>query len=315
MPDIDTTHSTLGRLLKPISKFLDENFGHRTITHSLLGFAILAGLFYSLYFIAPAWYKAGLIGYLSHLLIDTTNKTGVPFLYPNNTYAVFPGNSRWRIKVGSLGEYILCGIFILLTVGIWYLQGIGLRSWFNNMIATPQMAASEYRSFAGQYSMQAKVEGFYTLSQKPIENANFELIDSLDDSTLLGRNADGKLITIGKSHTSTIQAKKIKVFKVKPIQLSFREVDFNKERLDKLLPLLDQNSFVSGTVTAFEKEQYIKMNLKPFLNGEFESIKITAAASPYDSTLELKNATIDRFQTLHKLKVSGVLIMRNRKSY
>lgn len=292
---------------------MDEHFGHRTITHSLLGFAILALVLYPLYLVSPEWYKAGLIGYLSHLLVDTTNKTGVPFLWPNNTYTVFPGNNKWRIKVGSLGEYILCGVFILLTIAIWYLQGIGLRSWFNNMVATPAMAVNEYRGFAGGYSMRAKVQGFYTLSQKPIENTNFEIIDSLDDSTLLVRNSEGTLLTIGKSHTSTIQAKKIKVSKVNPIQLSFKEISFKNERLDKLLPSLSENSFVSGTVTAFERTEFIKMNIQPFLNREFESIKISSAASSYDSTVELKNATVDRLKPLEKLRISGVLVVRSKK--
>lgn len=285
-------------------------FGHRTITHSLLGFAILAIVFYPLYLFYPAWYKAGLVGYFSHLLVDTTNKTGVPFLWPNNTYAVFPGNGKWRIKVGSLGEYILCGLFILLTIGIWYLQGIGLRSWFNNIVATPDMAVHEYRSFSNKYSMRASVKGFYTLSQEPVINNNFEIIDSLDASTLLVRNTDGTLLTIGKSHTSTIQANKVKVSKVKPVQLSFTEVDFEDERLDKLLPSLDKNSFVSGTVTAFERARFIKMNVRPFLNGEFESIKVSSAASEYDSTLEFRNVTIDRLKPLGKLRVSGVLVVR-----
>ena len=37
LPDIDTQHSGLGRLIKPLSGRLERTFGHRTITHSLLG--------------------------------------------------------------------------------------------------------------------------------------------------------------------------------------------------------------------------------------------------------------------------------------
>ena len=40
LPDIDHPHSLLGKAVKPVSNYLNKNYGHRTITHSLT--AVLA---------------------------------------------------------------------------------------------------------------------------------------------------------------------------------------------------------------------------------------------------------------------------------
>ncbi len=36
IPDIDYTKSTIGKIFRPISKYLNRRFGHRTVTHSIL---------------------------------------------------------------------------------------------------------------------------------------------------------------------------------------------------------------------------------------------------------------------------------------
>jgi inner membrane protein len=79
LPDIDTTKSTIGKVLKPVSSFLDTKFGHRTITHSLLACVFLAIISLPLLFLKTNYYQALQIGYFSHLLIDCINKTGIPF--------------------------------------------------------------------------------------------------------------------------------------------------------------------------------------------------------------------------------------------
>jgi len=52
------------------------------------------------------------------------------------------------------------------------------------------------------------------------------------------------------------------------------------------------------------------MDLKPFDNGEFESIKVSAGLSEYDSKLELKDASLTQIKPLAKLGISGELVSR-----
>ena len=48
LPDLDTTTSTIGQILFPLSNWLEDNFPHRSITHSLLATVTLAAIRQSL---------------------------------------------------------------------------------------------------------------------------------------------------------------------------------------------------------------------------------------------------------------------------
>ena len=100
LPDIDHPRSTLGKFL-PIGYLIK----HRTITHSILAAAII-------WWIHP-WVG---VGYASHLLLDSLNPMGVPFLYP-----VSYRFNITRIRTGSGWEMILAAglMYAMYHVNIW----------------------------------------------------------------------------------------------------------------------------------------------------------------------------------------------------
>ncbi|WDF52863.1 metal-dependent hydrolase [Paenibacillus sp. KACC 21273] len=66
LPDIDRTNSLMGRFVPILPTALEQSFGKRTITHSLifgLGIWLLLGFHAS-------WQWPFLVGYGSHLLLD-----------------------------------------------------------------------------------------------------------------------------------------------------------------------------------------------------------------------------------------------------
>ena len=77
MPDIDIPTSKVVRPLFFISVPLEKRFGHRTITHSIIGVGVLAGLASPLYLAWPLCFWAVLGGYWSHIQIDMANIRGV----------------------------------------------------------------------------------------------------------------------------------------------------------------------------------------------------------------------------------------------
>ena len=92
LPDIDTPTSSVGRPFFPLARWINEKLGHRTATHGLLG-ALLFGLAVAgLEALARASGPLApdgsplavclTLGYLSHVLIDTLNKTGVELFWP-----------------------------------------------------------------------------------------------------------------------------------------------------------------------------------------------------------------------------------------
>ena len=112
LPDIDTPHSFIGKLLKPISKYINKRYGHRTIMHSFL---ILAIIFFSTLLTGNVNIITVLtIGYFLHMFFDMLNPAGVPLLYPSCvSFVIFSG----IIPVRSRRETILFIIlFIILAV-------------------------------------------------------------------------------------------------------------------------------------------------------------------------------------------------------
>jgi len=113
-PDIDQPTAPFWRNL-PVGGFfgriIDKMLGgHRFITHSLLGVALFAGLSAALlkilHPIMPhvdihlVWLSF-LIGMLSHLIMDTFTKEGVPWLLPIPYKFGFPPLKNLRVTTGK----------------------------------------------------------------------------------------------------------------------------------------------------------------------------------------------------------------------
>jgi inner membrane protein len=87
LPDLDSPHSKIGRLVPTLPKVLTLTVGHRGLLHSIVGAVtvslllaageriVLGNLFSNLYLLVLA-------GYVSHILIDTFTNSGCPLLWP-----------------------------------------------------------------------------------------------------------------------------------------------------------------------------------------------------------------------------------------
>ena len=129
-PDIDQPTAPLWRNL-PEGHFVGRTFGkllggHRFLSHSLLGFALFAWLSnLILHFFHPimphvgiqlVWY-AFLIGYASHLVMDTFTKEGVPWLLPVPYKFGIPPLKSLRITTGhALENFVVLPVFILFDI-------------------------------------------------------------------------------------------------------------------------------------------------------------------------------------------------------
>ncbi len=131
IPDIDQPTAPFWRNL-PIGgyfgRLIDKMLGgHRFLTHSLLGlglFAFLSSLL--LHFLHPIMHSvninlvwiAFMIGMVSHLLMDTLTKEGVPWLLPIPIKFGIPPIKFLRITTGKNMERLL--FFVILGLDIWY---------------------------------------------------------------------------------------------------------------------------------------------------------------------------------------------------
>ena len=98
-PDIDYKKSKIGRKNKILSGIINFIFGHRGLIHSIYIPLILFIIFYNL---NKEIGSAILLGYGSHLIIDSINKAGIIPLYPISSKKI-----RGFVKTGSFLEKIL----------------------------------------------------------------------------------------------------------------------------------------------------------------------------------------------------------------
>lgn len=132
-PDIDQPTAPLWRNL-PEGHFVGKAFGkllggHRFLSHSLLGLAIFGFLSKLLLeFLHPimphvdaqlVWY-AFLIGFVSHLIMDTITKEGVPWLLPVPVKFGLPPLKKFRITTGKAVEtLVVLPVFVIFDIWLF----------------------------------------------------------------------------------------------------------------------------------------------------------------------------------------------------
>jgi len=248
LPDVDTTTSAIGRLLYPLAAFIERRFGHRGITHSLVGLALAALISYFGFGIADFGFpqfeirnpKSAILwaafvsGYASHLLADSMNKTGIPLFWPNTTYrAVLPGNESYRIRVQSTAELALFLVLLPLTAMAVPLSQLSLTTALHYIIRNVNSAVSDYQAWAGQYLVWVEIEGRHNLSQKPVRGL-FEAIGTAGQNAIVIRDGQGDIYTAGNSRDDQIYVHRIRALRGIPIRTEIQEVRLADQLLGDL---------------------------------------------------------------------------------
>jgi len=135
-PDIDQPTAPFWRNL-PVGKYVGKTFdkllgGHRFLSHSLVGFFLFGFAFhYILQILTPSFphlnmqiiWWAFIIGFGSHLVMDTITTEGVPWLLPIPIKFGIPPIKALRVSTGGLIErFAIFPGLLLVTVYIVYLN-------------------------------------------------------------------------------------------------------------------------------------------------------------------------------------------------
>ena len=154
LPDIDHPTSIIGKIFYPISSRIERKYGHRTITHSLIGWAAASILFALIIIIpslvieslrnwsfslAPRWIAAFSISYLSHLILDMFNRRGSQLFWPDKTRDVIPKNYKFRMGSGSRSEILVFVIVLMLMFLALPVSKYGIASTMRWLLATPRL--------------------------------------------------------------------------------------------------------------------------------------------------------------------------------
>jgi len=129
LPDIDYPNSWIGHMVRPLSAWLFEHFGHRSFFHGLLGWCAFGLVMYPLLLggrdLAVLWWAA-MIGYVSHLGLDMMTLGGVKLFWPSDLIAIFPGRDEYRIKSGGPKETVFFVVVLALTIGLYPVSQLGM---------------------------------------------------------------------------------------------------------------------------------------------------------------------------------------------
>ncbi len=255
LPDIDTAQSTIGRMLFPLSRWLERRLGHRGAVHSLCALLVLGVTTVPLARVNRFWWFALLVGYFSHLLLDTLNKEGVPLFYPSPVRAVMPKARRWRIAVGSKAEIVLMTVFSAFALLLLPLNRAGLFPSLHALLKDIHSAIADYRAWENTYRVIADVEGGLNISQQPIAGA-FEVlgVENANSLVVFDETRD-VLYTVGTDQNANIYPKRILCRKGEPIQVITQKVHLENELLGNLLDHLPQEgqTFIKGTLKTTDR--------------------------------------------------------------
>lgn len=115
LPDLDMPNSKASRygVNRLVAYPLNKLFGHRGFIHSPLLCAAITLLLYLLH--CPMWLWVGFgLGFLSHLVLDTLNPSGIPWLWPCKKRFHVLG-----IKTNTWPEYGLLAAMAVMLVPIF----------------------------------------------------------------------------------------------------------------------------------------------------------------------------------------------------
>jgi inner membrane protein len=240
VPDCDTTESSLGKALYPISSLIERYFPHRTITHSFLGTVVVGAIALPLLWWNPLSYQALLLGFTLGWLGDVFTKSGTAAFYPSNARLVIPGNINLRLKTGSPPELFVLGLCVAaLVLGIHLNTTGGMMTNFSQAMGQVEGAADFYMKNRDAHLVMATVSGHHQLTGKPI-SGQFEIVD-MEGSELILSNSQGLLKT-----GEQLKVERINTSLGQRVVVETQTVNLTEETVEEKLTLDSPRTYVSG---------------------------------------------------------------------
>ncbi|MBU1091798.1 metal-dependent hydrolase [Patescibacteria group bacterium] len=298
IPDIDTATSAVGRTCFPIAMFIEKKWGHRTITHSFIGWGIVGIIALPLFFLRQGYYYAFLVGYSSHILIDCCNKQGPMIFWPSLIRAVLPGKKEYRIPVASSKEFILLAIFIVLGALLYPISTRGFTKSLHWLLGDIRSAVIDYQDYAPDYETFIEVKAVDNLTYEKIEG-RFQVIGQLGRSTLIVA-CSPELRTIGSYEENNWRPVKVRVVKGDPINFVTQEIDMSHRLLGDIRWFLNDEKYSQRIYGSVEIIEQVSV---PYTMELYNPISVKG------KSLVFKHATL---RDVEKLNIGNVYVKEGK---
>lgn len=238
LPDVDTSSSLMGRILLPLSRWLETRWPHRTVTHSFLATMILALLAWPLRWQSNQLWSALLLGYGGGWFSDAFTKSGVAAFYPlSSARLVIPANPHLRLATGSRAEYAVLSLLLLGFVCALHLNtNGGLLRRFNAWLAQPEGVVALFVRESNRHQILAQIEGRFVASATLVQS-EFEVLE-VEGERLLVRAANGRLYWAGQETscpTCHLAIHRVQARMGAPVVIETHELRWQEEELGKVV--------------------------------------------------------------------------------
>lgn len=249
LPDIDTTESFSGRLIWPLTNFLEQRFPHRSLTHSFMATGIVAVLAAPLLWLNWRYFLAVVVGYFMGWFADAFTKSGVEAFYPNPARLVIPGNPRARLNTRSPAEYWVLATAVFLTIVSVNLSSAGGLSqavaltFFNDT----STAASMFHKHGAEQRIFVEVQGMNTHTRQAV-SGTYEVLEATTNSVIAEESTSGKLYKIGTDADAQIRPTRVKARLGDAVNLNIQSVVLQEIGVEQWLLTIPPNAYLSGTL-------------------------------------------------------------------
>ncbi len=249
LPDIDHPESTIGRIFRPLSKYIQRKYGHRTVTHSVFAIMFVSAALLPLLLLprllqwgGPFWtgiYAAALLSFSSHIFIDLFNKSGVRIFAPfsQKEYISFRTPSL-RILVSSFQEYILLFVivfFAFTVTGEGFSVHKAVRSVGKMIYKNYDNAVKDYQENSA-YLCIAHIDYFDNIERRKVVE-DLPVLNMYPQTGIFLRN--NERLVIGKENINEITVDKTEK------QVIVKRISGSDPALLKSIP---DGSYISGTI-------------------------------------------------------------------
>lgn len=305
IPDISNPYSFIGKLFKNISFYIEQKFGHRTVTHSYMIIAVFLPpcliAYYVLDDMSPLMFCFALC---IHIMADMINLSGVQFLYPEKLTFVMPRDTHIRIETGSIREKRFAFVFILLFVLSLPFGIYGYDSVIRAIAGSHTAAVEEYKTSIDKNEVFVLVQnGLNRVTQEPVNGKSFKVVAVMPKKILLCEDENGNRVTVGQGEEAIIDSKKIKIKKGVPVHTTYTQLEASQGWEKIIEELQYPYTYIIGEITLSEKPHYTNTP------GIWDGIKIN------ENTVILNYADLKTIAKLTKYNISdGIVTIKKEHS-
>ena len=283
LPDLDTSTSTIGQILFPISNWIENRYPHRSITHSLIATVAIGLLCTPIYFYYD--WKTWLCLPLGHLIScfsDVFTKQGVQLFWPHPAWCISVSNPNRRLKTGGTGEYWMLAISAaVLAIALNLSSSGGPTAFVGNTLGLRVNAVDKYQQNSASNHVWAEISGTFATDSSRADGKYF--LVAADGNEFIVSSQKGQIYKTGEN----IISDRLTVEVGTPASSSVQSLEFHEE-VFSIVPIPNAAVFISGEIVVDDPQSVkIATDSKQFTVAKLTGDSLTFTHCPLEKAMAL----------------------------